>query len=143
MSVKNVLSAVFVLAFVLVSSAQDVKLKKDYVYVDGEQKFQYDKRSGGNEMSLYTLDKEKEIVYIVFNSNGTIQNLEDNFVEITFIDVDMKIETQKFKGRSMSYLLERLFEEKVIDMEGHINQEKLDVFFRKYDEQITERTIRD
>src|SRR5690606_19187227 len=124
------------------SYAQDVKLKKDYVYIDGEQKFQYNKQSGGTEFSLYTLDKEKEIVYIVYNNNGTITYLEDNLVEITFIDVNMKIETQKFQGRTFSYILERLFQEKVIDLEGTVSQEKLDVFFRKYDEQITERTIR-
>ncbi len=44
--------------------------------------------------------------------------------------------------KNMEKLIKWLLKEKVLDSNGNLNAEKLDVFFDKYDEKITERTVR-
>jgi len=53
-------------------SAQKIKLKKGYVLVDGEKRFEYERRASATEFSLYTIGKEKEILFILRNDNETI-----------------------------------------------------------------------
>jgi hypothetical protein len=127
--------------FTYPSHAQDVKLKKDIVTVDGEQKFQYEKRRSATEFTLYSLDKEKEILTIIRNTANS-KSIDDNYVQIIFADYNVRVETIRLKGYSYARFLELLFKEKVLLADGSVDEARLQTFFAKYDENVTNRTIR-
>jgi len=66
-------------------NAQKIKLKKGNVIIDGETYFKYEKRMMASEFSLYSLDGEDEILFILRNNNETIGYGDDDFNQITFI----------------------------------------------------------
>lgn len=127
--------------FTYPSHAQDVKLKKDIVTVDGEQKFQYEKRRSATEFTLYSLDKEKEILTIIRNTANS-KSIDDNYVQIIFADYNVRVETIRLKGYTYARFLELLFKEKVLLVDGSVDEARLQTFFAKYDENVTNRTIR-
>ena len=120
--------------------AQDVNLKKDFVTIDGEQKFQYQKRRSATEFTLFSLDKEKEILTIIRNTANS-KNINDNYVQIIFADYNVRVETLRLKGYTYAKFLELLLKEKVLLPDGSIDEAKLQNFFAKYDENVTNRTI--
>ena len=123
-------------------NAQKIKLKKGFVLVDGEKKFEYEKGDGGTELSLYTLGKEKEILFMMKNKNETVGYLNDDFKQITFINENLKLETVTYRSYPHKWFIKKFIKEKVLELNGKINSEKLAIFFSKYDENITNRTIR-
>ncbi len=137
----------FVFAFIALfavesATAQQVKFKKGFVTVDGTTRFEYQKKAAAKQFSLYTIGKEKEIIFILRNDNETSGYSEDDFNQITFIESNKRVETASLKSYSFKYFVKLLLEEKVLDLEGNIDEAKLDVFITKYDENITNRTIR-
>ncbi len=142
MKFKNIFLLVLALVSINIVNAQKIKLKKGFVLIDGEKKFEYEKRAAGSEFSLYTMGKENEVLFILRNNNETLSYLDDDFNQLTFIKDNRKLETASLRGYSFKYFVEKLIKEKVMDLEGNINSIKLDTFFSKYDENITNRTIR-
>jgi len=67
---------------------------------------------------------------------------EDDFNQLTFIEENRKLETASLSGYSFKFFIQKLIKEKVLGLDGNIDSKKLDTFFSKYDEKITERTIR-
>jgi len=122
--------------------AQDVNLKKEIVIVDGVQKFQYEKRRSATEFSLYSLDKKKEILTIIRNKGGTAGYSYDDYVQLIFSDYNVRVESVRLKGYSFKWFIELLLKEKVLNVDGSIDEQKLQTFFTKYDENVTNRTIR-
>jgi len=139
---KNILLLTLTFFFVSAVNAQNVKLKKGFVLVDNEKTFEYEKRAAASEFSLYTIGREQEVIFMLRNSNETIGYGDDDFIQITFIVDNRKLETASLRGYSFKYFVEKLIKEKVLDLEGNIDSKKLDTFFSKYDERITDRTIR-
>ncbi|MEY8847288.1 hypothetical protein AB9K26_00610 [Psychroserpens sp. XS_ASV72] len=142
MKLKNILLLTLVLISMATVSAQKIKLKKGFVFIDNEKVFEFEKRAAASEFSLYTIGKEQEILFILRNNNETIGYGDDDFNQIIFIKDNRKLETASLRGYSFKYFIQKLISEKVLDIEGNIDSNKLDTFFSKYDEQITERTIR-
>lgn len=140
MKLKLILSLVIALASFTTLKAQKVKLKKGIVLIDGEPRFEY-KKSEASSLSIYTLNTQNEIIFIHLNSNGTITYLDDDYKEITFINEKRKLESSKLRG-AYKLIIQKLIQEKVLNLDGSINSDKLDTFFTKFDENITNRTIR-
>lgn len=136
------LRTLFLLLFTLICfnhiNAQKVKLKKGIVLVDGKEKFKYERKGMGTEFSLYSIDTEKEILFILRNNNKN----DGSFYQLIFIEENCKLETAKLSNHSFKYFIEKLIREKVMDLKGNIDLKILDTFFSKYDENITNRTIR-
>ena len=74
------------------------------------------------------------------NSNETPKYYEDDFTQIRFLTFGKLLETKI--NKSWTNLLEWLVQNKVIDNTGKLNEEKVDLIIKNYDENITERTIR-
>lgn len=142
MKIKILSLLTFVFISLTQANAQEVKFSKGDVLVDDVKKFEYEKKALGNQFSLYTPGRESEIVFIKFNNNETAKYIEDDFLQITFIKDQKKIETMAFKGRNNKWIIEKLLNDKVLDLQGNIDSEKLEAFYVKYDENITNRTIR-
>lgn len=127
---------------ILVSSlgfAQKVKFKKGKVLVDGKEILKIERQ--GTEATLYSLEGDDEVIYLNYESNGTLHYLEDDYIVIFFSKEEIKVETSRIKG-SRKRVIKALIKNKVLDMNGEINLEKLKKFAKKYDENITNRTVR-
>lgn len=127
---------------ILVSSlgfAQKVKFKKGKVLVDGKEILKIERQ--GTEATLYSLEGDDEVIYLNYESNGTLHYHEDDYVVIFFSKEEIKVETSRIKG-SRKRVIKALIKNKVLDMNGVINLEKLKKFAKKYDENITNRTVR-
>ncbi len=141
-TIISVLTLAICITFSNTVNAQKAKLKNDIVYIDGEEKFQFERRNSAMLFTLYTLDKETELVTIYRNNGGTPGENYDDFVQITFPNNDIRIESVSIKGYSFAWFVERLLKDKVLDLEGKIDEDKLRAFALKYDENITNRTLR-
>jgi hypothetical protein len=140
---KNLIYLSLTLFFAFIgqsTNAQEVKLKKDQILVDEKPTFEYDK--SGFEFHIYKLGTKDEIIYILHNNNSTQQYLEDDYKKIIFLNQKVTIESSVFRARGFKYIVELMLKEKVLDLEGNISTDNLEKFAAKYNENITERTIR-
>jgi hypothetical protein len=120
--------------------AQEVDLKKDQVFVDGKPVYSYDR--GSLEFHLYKLGTTDELIYVLHNNNSTQKYMDDDYKKIVFVEKNVIVENSLLRGRSKKYIIELLLKEKVLDLEGNIDETNLQKFVTKYDEGITKRTIR-
>jgi hypothetical protein len=146
MKIKLLLAAVlFGINFMF---SQEVKIKKDKIFVDGNLFLKYEKINV-NTHSVYDLD-DNEILFVSFKDNETPQYLDDDFYILNFTTEKIKIESSDYSRiasfmnskKTMQKMIKWLLKDKVINKYGTINSEKLELFFEKYDENITNRTIR-
>jgi len=131
------------LAFVVVClannvSAQKIKLKDNTVTVDGVYLMECDTRASLTE--FYLLKNDKELVMVTWDNNETPKFSEDDWMTIYFLEEDVKVETKRSRARKGT--VKWLLENKVITSEGTLDPDKVEMFFKKYDQQITERTFR-
>ena len=62
----NIIILIFLLTFTALS-AQEVKLKKEIVYVDNTEAFSFIKKGMGNELYVYKLNTKEELVSYIQN----------------------------------------------------------------------------
>ncbi|MDM1061141.1 hypothetical protein HXZ62_00975 [Empedobacter falsenii] len=121
--------------------SQEINLKKGKVLLDGKEILSYERQNSGDlEIHLYNLETKDEVLYMKKNSNETPKYYEDDFTQIRFLTFGKLLETKI--NKSWTNLLEWLVQNKVIDNTGKLNEEKVDLIIKNYDENITERTIR-
>ena len=121
--------------------SQNIKLKNGKVIIDKEVRFGFERRSR-NEMIVRPLNAPTdELVSIIWNNNGTYDS-EDDFLQIVFSRQLLKLESARLKDEWSVTLLKMMINDGVLDIDGSINEEKLQTFFLKYDENITNRRIR-
>jgi len=72
--------------------------------------------------------------------NETISYIGDDFIKIHFIELDLLCEISSGYGRKA--IINKLLKEKVLGLDGKFNEEKAKRFVKKYDENITNRTVR-
>ena len=129
--------------------AQEVEIKDDKVLLDGKEILKYEKINI-MEHSFYSLENDDEILLFKSFDNETPKYIEDDFFVLNFLLERVKVETQDFSKiaafmnskKSMQKLIKWLIKDKVLTAEGKINPEKLQIFFEKYDQNITNRTMR-
>lgn len=108
--------------------SQDIDLKKGKVLVNHKSVFNFDKRKMGSEISLFKLDTTTEVIYIEINNNNTISYLDDDFVRVVFPKNDVTIESTLLINKNFKEIIQLLFMNNVIDMDGNINAENLELF---------------
>lgn len=128
--------------------AQEVEIKKDKILLEGDIFLKYEKINI-NTHSVLDLN-ENEILFVQFKDNETPDYSDDDFYILNFTTQNIKVESTDFSRilsfmnsrKTMEKLIKWLVKDKVINKDGSINSEKLDIFFSKYDEKITDRTVR-
>jgi hypothetical protein len=130
--------------------AQTVELNKkdNTINIDGSAVLKYKKKQLVN-WSLYNL-KGEELVYFTTLDNGTPGYAKDDYYAITFIEQNVKVESNDYTNiqtffnfnKALQKFVTWLVEEKVMNLDGTINEDKLQAFYTKYDQNITNRTIR-
>lgn len=114
-------------------NAQEVKLKKDILYIDGTAAFSYEKKSMGNELYIYKLNTKEELLNMIIDNNNTESKVDDS-KKILFSKQNITIKSKDFRGRNFESLFTALLEGKVLTLNGEINTENLIRFRQKYDD---------
>jgi hypothetical protein len=131
--------------------AQEVEIKDDKVLVDGKAILKYEKVNFFQH-SFYSLTDDEELLMYRYSENETKSYQNDDYLILNFLTLKKKVEcsdiTKAVTGlgmsskKNMEKLITWLLKEKVIDVNGALNPTKVDTFYEKYNENITERTIR-
>lgn len=142
------------IAFILIGSfinAQEVEIKDDKVLLDGTQILKYEKINI-LQHSFYSIESDDEILLFKWHDNETSQYNEDDYIILNFLTAKVKVETTSVEHvisglgmnskKNMQKLVKWLIKEKVLDSKGNLNTEKLQTFYDKYNEDITQRTSR-
>jgi len=116
-------------------SAQEVKLKKEVVYVDGVETFSFDKKSMGSELHVYKLNTKEELVNMSEDNNKTESKVDDG-KKLTFPQQNTIVQSKNLHGRDWNFLIALLIQEKVMDLKGTINPDNLRRFKGKYDDNV-------
>ena len=139
MKYLSYIAALFLTATTL--SAQEVKLKKDVVYVGDAATFSFARKSMGNELYVYQLNTKEEMVYMIVDNNKTESKVDDT-KKLVFTKQNITIASKNFRARDYEFLIALLIQEKVIDLKGDINTENLNRFKAKYDDGNVNQTMR-
>lgn len=120
-----------------VVSAQKVKFKKGDVIIEDVSCLNYE-RSDANNIEISTKDGSQTIL-LKYIRTGVGPN-EGLYTKITFVEQEKSLTTrsQQFTKKR---LVKKLLEEGLI-VDCQFNEEELDKFIMKYDEQIEETLIR-
>lgn len=129
---KKILSLIAFLGFGASLWAQDIDYKKDQVFVDNVAKFNFDRRHASTLFSLYKLDTKDEIIFMSLQNIGSTAT-GAKYIKLVFIGKDVTVETESLVGVSWKKIIKMLLEEKVLDLDGNINMERLKIFAEKYD----------
>lgn len=133
----------FILCFLLIvgvhySNAQKVNFKKEFVLVDGKNCFVFKNDKTSCFYYIYDLETNEEVMYLCYNDNETSSNYDDDYYKVFFSKSGKSLELKSYKEK----IVEMAIQNKVITAECKIDEDKIDNFITKYDENITNRTIR-
>lgn len=129
--------------------SQEVVIKDDKVLLDGKQILKAEKISVA-QYSFYTMKNDDEILMYKYMDNETIKNVNDDYYILNFLTEKVKVESSDFtkianfmnSKKGMEKLVKWLLKERVINNDGELNADRVQIFKEKYDENITERTLR-
>ncbi|ROH97434.1 hypothetical protein [Chryseobacterium daecheongense] len=146
---KKILT-LFVLLFGLHSYySQDVVIKDDKVLLDGKQILKAEKINVA-QYSFFSMADDEEILLYRYMDNETQGYFDDDFYVLNFLTEKVKVESSDFtkifnvmnSRKGMEKLIKWLLKERVINQNGELNPDRVAIFKEKYDENITERTLR-
>ncbi|MBT2620936.1 MULTISPECIES: hypothetical protein [Chryseobacterium] len=129
--------------------SQQVTIKDDKVLVDGKQILKAEKIDI-TQYSFFTMKDDEEILLYRYMDNETPKYVSDDYFILNFLTEKVKVETTDIakianfmnSKKGMEKLIKWLLKERVINHEGELNPERIAIFKEKYDENITERTLR-
>jgi len=134
---KNKLNLLVFLLLAVTSSmhAQKVKLKKDKAFIEDVHVFNTEKRIA-EWVSLIDKETEEELIFIRVEY-GSKQGKED-YTIYKFIKEDIVVEVSGYN--LLKNLVKFLYKNKVFDLEGNLDLDKIELLKTKFDENITNRT---
>ena len=141
---KKIIGLLLLMTFALsFANAQDITYKKikfkygkGYLLVDKKETFKL-KYSAGY-FYIYDLETNEELMYIYLNDNETMHNMDDDYVKVYFNKSEKMFESKSHHRIVMAQLINN----KVFDSDWNLVEENIEKFIKKYDENISNRTIR-
>ncbi len=136
---KSILTTLLSLMTLLCFS-QEVKFKKDIIFVDKKEFLSFEKGGtfGAVSYDLHELVSKKRIITLVYNNGGTHMELSDDYTQIKFITTGVKAE---ISGGDLRQAIKILLKNEVLTADGTIDESKIELFIKNYDETISNRTI--
>ncbi len=124
----------------LLCFSQEVKFKKDIIFVDKKEFLSFEKGGtfGAVSYDLHELVSKKRIITLVYNNGGTHMELSDDYTQIKFITTGVKAE---ISGGDLRQAIKILLKNEVLTADGTIDESKIELFIKNYDETISNRTI--
>ncbi|SEW49515.1 hypothetical protein SAMN05421841_4212 [Chryseobacterium wanjuense] len=149
MTTKKLLSVFLLLLSFNLYFSQEVVIKDDKVLLDGKQILKAEKINVA-QYSFYTMKDDEEILMYRYMDNETPRYQEDDYYVLNFLTEKTKVESTDFtkilnfmnSRKGMEKLVKWLLKERVINSDGELNPDRVQIFKEKYDENITERTFR-
>lgn len=135
---KIILALILVLATNAFS--QKVKFKKDMILVDDKEFLSFEKGGtfGAVNYDLSELNGKKRIITLVQNNGGSHMELSDDYTQIKFITNGTKAE---ISGGDLRNAIKLLLKNEVLKPDGTLDETKIELFIKNYDEKISERTV--
>lgn len=135
---KSTLILVFAFVFTSYNTSSPVAtIKNNTVFLNGSKILNF-KKINIAQCSFYSLDGKEVLFY----------RSTDNFVTFHFIQENIKVQTTdatRFMAprfqKSMEKLINWLLDDQVLNTDGSINPEKLNIFKQKYHEEIENKVI--
>ena len=139
MKLRNLFLLLMTIMCYNLMNAQKVKLKKEFVYIDDVKVFKYEKNAGEGWLTIFDLDNDNEIIFIRENDNGTDYR-DDDYTQYKFLkeDIIIEISTYNYWKNHVKFL----YKNKCFDLDGKVDMNKVQNTFDKFDEKITDRTIK-
>jgi hypothetical protein len=136
---KSILTTLLSLMTMLCFS-QEVKFKKDIIFLDKKEFLSFEKGGtfGAVSYDLHELVSKKRIITLVYNNGGTHMELSDDYTQIKFITTGVKAE---ISGGDLRQVIKILLKNEVLTAGGTIDESKIELFIKNYDENISNRTI--
>lgn len=144
---------IFILGNTFVSAQEketEVDIKDDKVLLEGTAILKYEKINV-SEHSFFTLGDD-EIISYQYKDNETPKYGDDDYFIINFLAEKVKVESTSLRHvvaglgmnsrKNMIKMITWLLKEKVLNADGTINSAKLESFSQKYNEDVTQRTVR-
>lgn len=129
--------------------SQDVTIKDDKVLLDGKQILKAEKINV-TQYSFFSMKDDEEILMYRYMDNETPRYVTDDYFILNFLTEKTKVESTDLgkianfmnSRKGMEKLVRWLLKERVINQDGELNPERVAVFKEKYNENITQRTVR-
>ncbi|AZA79273.1 hypothetical protein EG347_18080 [Chryseobacterium sp. G0186] len=129
--------------------SQAVTIKDDKVLLDGKQILKAEKINVA-QYSFFSMKDDEEILMYRYMDNETPRYVSDDYFILNFLSEKIKVESTDIakisnfmnSKKGMEKLIKWLLKERVINHDGVLNPERVALFKEKYDENITERTLR-
>jgi hypothetical protein len=149
MTTKKLLTVFTLLLSFNLYFSQEVTIKDDKVLLDGKQILKAEKINMA-QYSFYTMKDDEEILMYRYMDNETPKYSDDDYFILNFLTEKIKVESTDFSKilnfmnsrKGMEKLIKWLLKERVINSNGELNPERVQIFQEKYNENITERTFR-
>ena len=132
------ITCAIILATAQETSAKDIEFnqKKGFISIKKINVFKLKCASG--YCNIYDLNTDEEIMYMYINENETPQNMDDDYIKVYFTKSKKSFETKLW----LQVIMEKLINEKILNSNWQIDSDRVDEFIAKYNENITNRTIR-
>lgn len=112
------------------------KYKKGYVFVEKKEVLKL--RYSIGYFYVSDLNTGEEMMYFRINDNETPSYFDDDYVKVFFNDSEKEFESKSHQR----ILMAQMINEGVFDSDWNLIEENVDKFIRKYDENISNRTVR-
>jgi hypothetical protein len=113
--------------------AQEVKLKKGKVLIDGVETFDYKVDMLLAETHVYHLGTKDGILLITYKNNGTQNYKGDDYITVFFDPVNTLFTTGiMYYGFRGEVMIKKLISERVLHGDGTIDPQRLETFMLKY-----------
>ena len=149
MAIHRLLAFILLMISCNLYFSQDVTIKDDKVLLDGKQILKAEKINAA-QYSFFSMKDDEEVLLYKYMDNETPRYVSDDYFILNFLTEKTKIESTDLgkianfmnSKKGMEKLVRWLLKERVINHDGELNSERVAVFTDKYDENITERTLR-
>ena len=112
------------------------KYKKGYVFVEKKEVLKL--RYSIGYFYVSDLNTGEEMMYFRINDNETPSYFDDDYVKVFFNDSEKEFESKSHQR----ILMAQMINEGIFDSDWNLVEENVDKFIRKYDENISNRTVR-
>lgn len=112
------------------------KYKKGYVFVQKKEVLKL--RYSIGYFYVSDLNNGEEMMYFRINDNETPSYFDDDYVKVFFNDSEKEFESKSHQR----ILMAKMINEGIFDSDWNLVEENVDKFIRKYDENISNRTVR-
>ena len=141
---KKIIGILFLTVFTICNlnaqklTYKDVKFKhgKGYILVNKKEAFKLNYSVG--YFYVYDLETDEELMYFYYNENETPSYMDDDYVKVFFTKSEKVLESKSH----YRILMAKMINESVFDANWKLDESKIDTFIKKYDENISNRTIR-